>query len=189
MKNQIRAIGIDDSPFKRYNKRTHIIGTIMRYANYIEGISIENIKVDGNDSTEKILKILKGKFNKQIKIIFLSGITFAGFNIVDIESIYDEMKIPVITVTRKNPNFEKIYSALKKYFDDYEKRYELMTKYKIYRMDFENYKIYSQFVGIDLKDAKNIIKKFTIRGNIPEPIRISHMVGSAIKFGCSKGKA
>ncbi|MGC8565307.1 MAG: DUF99 family protein [Thermoplasmata archaeon] len=188
MKEQIRAIGIDDAPFKRFNSRTYIIGTLMRSSNYVEGISIKSIRIDGLDSTEKILSMLRGKFSKQIRIIFLSGITFAGFNIVDVDKLFKKTNIPIITITRKMPDFEKIESALKKYFDDYENRYDLITKYEIKELDFKNYRLYSQFVGIEENEAKLIVEKFTVRGNIPEPIRISHLIGSAMKFGFSKGK-
>lgn len=188
MKEQVRALGIDDAPFKRFNKRTYIIGTLMRSKEYIEGISIKSVKIDGLDSTEKILSMVKGKFSRQIRIIFLSGITFAGFNIVDVQNIFKKTNIPVITVTRKMPDFEKIKYALEKYFDDYEFRYGLIRKYDIEEIDLSVYKIYSQLVGIEKNDAKRIIEKFTVRGNIPEPIRISHLIGSAMKFGFSKGK-
>ena len=132
--------------------------------------------------------MINGKFSKQIRVIFLNGITFGGFNIVNVENLFKKTGIPVITITRKNPDFQKIENALKKYFDDHEYRFSLMTRYDMNRIDFVNYTVYSQIVGIGFEEAKNIIERFTLRGNIPEPIRISHMIGSALKFGFSKGK-
>jgi endonuclease V-like protein UPF0215 family len=49
--------------------------------------------------------------------------------------------------------------------------------------------IYIKCVGIDIEDAKEIIKLSTIRGVVPEPIRVAHLIGSGITRGESYGKA
>ncbi|MEM4221154.1 MAG: DUF99 family protein, partial [Thermoplasmata archaeon] len=104
MKLKVRALGIDDSPFSRENNKSYLIGSVVREKNYLEGLIIEKITVDGIDSTDVILKMISGKFSEQIKIIFMNGITFAGFNVANIEKIYLETKIPIITVVRKMPS-------------------------------------------------------------------------------------
>ena len=42
---------------------------------------------------------------------------------------------------------------------------------------------------MDLEEAKEIIKLSTIRGVIPEPIRMAHLIASGITRGESYGKA
>jgi len=42
---------------------------------------------------------------------------------------------------------------------------------------------------ISIKEAKEIIKLSTIRGVIPEPIRVAHLIASGITRGESYGKA
>lgn len=185
MKEKIRALGIDDSPFSRSSKFSHLIGSVVRERNYLEGLVIKRIEVDGLDSTDRIIEMLSGKFSDQIRVVFTNGITFGGFNVADIERVYKETGIPIITVVRKMPSGERIERALKKHFQDWERRLELMRKFEIIKLK----NVYVQLVGIETGDALRILEQFTVRGNIPEPIRISHMIGSALYFGYSKRKA
>jgi len=44
-------------------------------------------------------------------------------------------------------------------------------------------------LGISLAEAKEIITLATIRGVIPEPLRVAHIIASGISRGESYGKA
>lgn len=184
MKEKIRALGVDDSPFSRNAEKSYLVGSVVRERNYLEGIMIRKITVDGMDSTDAILEMLEGKFRDQVKVVFTNGITFAGFNVADIERIYTETGIPVITVVRKKPSMEDIEEALRKHFYDWENRLKLMRKFRIIEING----VYVQGAGIDEDSMGKIMQQFTVRGKIPEPVRISHMVGSALVFGYSKRK-
>lgn len=190
MKNQIRILGIDDSPFSFSDKYSIIIGVIMRGGSYIEGVLSRKIEVDGDDGTFKCIDMVKkSKHNKQLKSILLNGINFCGFNVINIEKIYLETDIPVITVTRDKPNFEKIKNALIKNFSDWKNKFEIIEKGSLYKVDTNFNPIYIKCVGINFEEAKEIIKISTIRGVIPEPIRVAHIIASGIIRGESYGKA
>ncbi|MFN3527828.1 MAG: DUF99 family protein [Candidatus Altarchaeaceae archaeon] len=197
IKKEIRIVGIDDGPlniFRDKHKKSIIIGTIFRGGRLLEGVIKDEVEVDGMDSTEKIINIIKRSSHKDIRVIMLDGITFAGFNIVDIKKLYRETNLGVIAVTRKFPNFEKIKNALKN-FDDGEKRWKLIMKSgKIHKVEVKNDagkqgQVYFQKAGLYLKDAKEIIKISTTRGLIPEPLRIAHIIASGIVNGESHGDA
>ena len=190
MKNQIRLLGIDDSPFSFSDKYSIIVGVVMRGGSYIEGVLSRKIEVDGDDSTINCINMVKKtKYKKQLKSILLNGINFCGFNVIDIEKIFSETGIPVITVTRDKPNFKQIKNALMKNFTDWKSKLELIEKgsLNVVKTDFNP--IYVKFCGIDFEEAKEIIKISTIRGVIPEPIRIAHLIASGITRGESYGKA
>ncbi len=187
MKKFVRILGVDDSPFSRKDRETYLIGTVFR-ATYPEGIIIKKITVDGMDSTEVIIKMLEGKFSQQVRVIFLHGLTFAGFNVPDIRKIYDETKIPVVTFSRKEPDFIAIENALKKHFNDWEIRLDLLKNIPSGIIKKGRSKIFVQFIGISYRDVLNLFQNTTIRGNMPEPLRLAHMIGSAIHFGYSKRK-
>lgn len=189
IKKYIRALGIDDLPFRFRSEKSGLVGTIMRAQAYIEGVVIRAIDVDGNDVTLRLIELLESsKFLDQIRVIFTNGITFGGFNVLDIEKVYKKYSIPVITISRKMPDFEKIESALKTHFLNWQEKLELMQKFKIYRITNNNSKIFIQYCGINHWDAEKIIKLFTVRGAVPEPVRISHVIASAIYFGESRSK-
>jgi endonuclease V-like protein UPF0215 family len=52
-----------------------------------------------------------------------------------------------------------------------------------------NEKIYIQFSGIDFHDAKKIVELTTTNAEIPEPLRIAHIIASGIIKGESYGRA
>jgi len=50
-------------------------------------------------------------------------------------------------------------------------------------------KIFFQCSGISVEEAQELIQLTSINGIVPEPIRISHLIGSGLFFGESKGRA
>jgi len=190
MKKQIRLIGVDDSPFNFSDKYAIVIGAVMRGGEYIECVLQRHIQIDGNDSTFACIDMIeKTRYKKQLRAMLLDGIALGGFNIVNIEEIYNETNLPVITITRDKPDFGKIKIALKKNFLDWNERFKLMKKGKLYEVKTKHNPIYVKCVGIDISEAKEIIKLSTIRGVIPEPIRVAHLIASGIVRGESYGKA
>jgi len=190
MKQQIRLLGIDDSPFSFSDKYTTIIGVVMRGGEYLEGVLSRQISIDGDDATLICIDMIKNtKHRNQLKALLLDGITFGGFNVVDIQEVHTSTNLPVITVTRDKPDFYKIEKALKNNFADWKRRLDLMKKGRLRVVKTSYNPIYIKYVGIDFEDAKEIIKLSTIRGVIPEPIRIAHLIASGITRGESYGKA
>ena len=123
MKKQIRLIGIDDSPFRFTDKYGMVIGAIMRGGSYLEGILRRNIAIDGTDATSVCKDMILNSRNiKQLKAVLLDGISLGGFNVIDINELFNETNLPVLTITRDKPDFEKIKLALKKKFKDWDKR-------------------------------------------------------------------
>jgi len=189
MKRYIRALGVDDSYFVPHEPgSTSLIGVLMRAPNYFEGMLIRKIQVDGLDSTEAILDMLSSKYGRQVRVLFTQGITFGGFNIVDIRRIWEETNVPIIVVSRKEPDMGKIENALKKHFEDWERRIGLIKEYPITKIKNGEFELFVQFVGIDKDEVQNTVQQFTVRGAIPEPLRVAHLIASALYFGESKGK-
>jgi len=190
MKKQIRLLGIDDSPFTFKDKYGIVIGVVMRGGDYIECILKNQVSIDGNDATFVCKQmIINSRYNKQLKAVLIDGVALGGFNIVDIKEIYDSTSIPVITITRDKPDFEKIKSALQKNFKDWEKRFNLIMTGELHEIRTKHNPIYIKYIGLAIEEAKEIIKLSTIRGVIPEPIRIAHLIASGITRGESYGKA
>ncbi len=190
MKDEIRLIGIDDSPFNFSEKYSDIIGVVMRGGGYIECVLKSAVEIDGDDATKACINLINETRHKiQLKAILLDGISLGGFNVVDIEELYNSTNIPVITVTRDNPDFEKIESALKNNFKDWRERLFLIKKGTLHEIKTPHNPIFIKYVGITLDEAKEIIKISTIRGVIPEPIRVAHLIASGITRGESYGKA
>ena len=190
MKKQIRLLGIDDSPFTFSDKYATVIGAVMRGGEYLECVLSTHILIDGNEATEILIEMIQNtKHNQQLKAILLDGIALGGFNIVDIEKLYESTQLPIITITRDKPDFEKIKVALKKNFEDWNERFDLMKKGELYKVKTPHNPIYVKSEGISIEETKEIIKLSTIRGVVPEPIRVAHLIASGIVKGESYGKA
>ncbi|MEM0351310.1 MAG: DUF99 family protein [Archaeoglobaceae archaeon] len=175
-----RIAGIDDS-FK--DDFCCLVCCVMSGRD-VEGFMYEEISVDGLDSTEKIVRMLrKSKFYRQLKVVFLNGITFGGFNLVDIEELNEKTGIPVVVVMNRMPNMSEFENALKN-FDDYERRLEIVRKAGEIK---EAGNLYIQLRGLSYDEALSLIKMNTFKGKTPETLRLAHLVASAIVHGESKG--
>jgi endonuclease V-like protein UPF0215 family len=190
MKKQIRLLGIDDSPFNFNENYVTVIGVIMRGGEYLECVLRSQVSVDGSDATNMCKEIIENtRHRKQLRAMMLDGIALGGFNIVDIKKVYLDTNLPIITITRDKPDFEKIGIALKKKFEDWKDKLYLIKRGELHKVDTPYNPIFVKCVGLDIKEAKAIIKLSTIRGVIPEPLRIAHLIASGIIRGESYGKA
>ncbi len=190
MKPQIRVLGIDDSPFSFSDEKTNVIGVVMRIPNYIEGIMKTEVEVDGNDATDKLIEMItKSRYKEQLKALMLDGIALGGFNVIDIENLNKELQLPIITITRDYPNMIKIKKALEKNLNDWERRFELISKRSLIEIKTKHKPIFIEVIGIDEQEAKELIGKSTVRGVLPEPIRVAHIIAAGIVTGESYGKA
>jgi endonuclease V-like protein UPF0215 family len=190
MKKQIRLLGIDDSPFNFSDKYGIVIGVVMRGGQYLEGVLKRQISIDGDDATFVCKDIIKkSRHRKQLRAMLLDGVALGGFNVVDIDDIFNETGLSVITVTRDKPDFSGIKKALKDNFSDWKTRFNIMKSGNIHKVETKHNPIFIKCVGIDIEEAKEIIKLSTIRGVIPEPIRMAHLIASGLTRGESYGKA
>jgi len=103
IKSEIRVLGVDDGVFIPHNKGyADVVGVVFRGGYWLDGVMRTEVEVDGLDATEKIASmVMTSPHYQQLRIIMLNGITFAGFNIVDIKELYSKTELPVIAITRR----------------------------------------------------------------------------------------
>ena len=185
-KKEIRVIGIDDSPFNKFNdKKVLVVGVVMRGGYWIDGILSTKVTVDGNDATKKLIEMTnKCKFKPQLQCIFLNGIAVAGFNVIDVKELNKKTNLPVIIIIRRMPDIENIKKTLIKIKK--QQKIKLIEKAgNVFQID----EIFVQLTGIDLEEAKKILKIVCTRSWIPEPLRLAHLIASGIVLGESRGRA
>lgn len=184
VKPEIRILGIDDGVFTPHTKgMVDVIGVVFRGGYWLDGVMKTQIEIDGMDATEKIASmILESPHYDQLRIVMLNGVTMAGFNVVDIERLYQKVKLPVIAVTRDKPNFDDIKKALRN-LPRGEERWKAIEKAgKIIEVRTRSREdpIYAHIVGISEKDAIRILKSTSTRSNIPEALRVAHIIASGL---------
>lgn len=186
LKKQLRVIGFDDAPFsKQSDSYVNVSGVVCSNTRF-EGMVWGEVERDGNDATERLIDLVtKNKFHTQLHAVLIDGIAFGGFNIIDLPKLSEKSSLPCITVMRKLPNLIAVDNALRN-FSDYESRIKLIKKAgEIYNHS----PFYFQCAGIDAQSAGLILERVTDNGNVPEALRIAHLIGSAIKTGVSSNRA
>ncbi|MEM3760996.1 MAG: DUF99 family protein, partial [Candidatus Bathyarchaeia archaeon] len=147
------------------------------------GVMHTNVKIDGLDATKKTTSmIINSPHYKQLRVVMLNGITFAGFNVIDIKELNAKTKLPVIAVTREKPNFAEIREALKNLPKNKERWKAIKNAGRVFEVSTRNEseKVYMQISGILEEDAKKILQLTSTRSNIPEALRVAHLIASGI---------
>ena len=190
IKKEIRIVAWDDGPFEFGTKGNDIIvGVIFRGGQFLDGMLKTEVEIDGIDATDKIIESIQKTKHKDLRIIMLDGITFAGFNIVNIKEIYEKTKLSVIVVNRKKPDLEKFVESLKK-MSDVEKRIECVKNAgPFYWVNIKNKRVCFQCYGITKEDAAKVIKETSTMSLIPEPLRVAHLIATGFVLGESVGGA
>lgn len=190
VKSEIRVLGIDDGAFIAHKKGVvDIIGVVYRGGYWFDGVMRTKIEVDGMDATEKMDTMIIGSPHyNQLRVIILDGVTFAGFNVVDIKKLSNTIVLPVIAIVREKPDFKEIKIALK-HLPMYEKRWKMIENagkmIKVHTGKTEGV-VYMQIAGISEIDAKKIVRNTSTRSNIPEALRVAHIIASGLTKGNEK---
>jgi len=182
VKPEIRVLGIDDGVFTPHSKElVDVVGVVFRGGYWLDGFMHTRVQVDGMDATEKLAKMVtRSPHYPQLRVVMLNGVTLAGFNIVDIKELHEKVRLPIIAVTRDKPHFEDIKKALQHLLET-EKRWKAIEKAgKMIRVRTREGEepIYAHVVGVSEETAKRILKSTSTRSNIPEALRVAHIIAS-----------
>jgi endonuclease V-like protein UPF0215 family len=184
VKPEIRILGVDDGGFvPRSQDQVLVVGVVFRGGNWIDGVMHTEIVVDGFDATQKISgMITRSPHYEQLRVLMLYGITFAGFNVVDIKELNEITELPVIAVTRKKPDLARIHEALRNLPESEERWKAVLNAGDLYAVSTRNEreKIFVHVAGISLDDAERIVRLTSTRSSIPEALRVAHLVASGI---------
>jgi len=184
IKPEIRVLGVDDGAFTPHVKgQVPVIGVVFRGGYWLDGVIHTKIAVDGFDATDRIASMITSSSHyKQLRVIMLNGITFAGFNVVDIKALNLATKLPVITVTREKPDFADIHKALQKLSNSKERWAAILSAGEPVEVSTRNEKarVYVQTAGVSEEDAQKILRLTSTRSNIPEALRVAHLIASGM---------
>ena len=186
IKPEIRILGIDDGKFVPHSRtQVLVVGVVFRAGFWLEGVMSTSVAVDGFDVTAKIISMITGSPHyKQLRVIMVNGITFGGFNVLDIKALHEQTGLPVLAVTSKKPNLAKVHSALRN-LSDSEKRWNLVLNAgEIFSVATRGGKqrVYIEVAGLAKDTAVEILRLTATVSKIPEPLRVAHLVASGISL-------
>ncbi len=188
MKDNPITIGFDGARFKFNGKQrtTPLIGVVCQGTRLVKVVQ-KDIEVDGDDSTEAIIELV-GKCENDVQFILTHTITFAGFNIADIEEIFNTTKIPVIAFTERMINLDSVKEALIKTFPStFEKKIKKIIKSgELFETRVKTHggksKVYFHTIGCTPEKVKILMEKVCIDSKLPEAVRLAHLIGASFEI-------
>jgi endonuclease V-like protein UPF0215 family len=180
------VLGVDDAPFQKGRGRpVRVVGVLMEGNDLVEGVALTEFRVDGEDATGFLAHWIKGlRWRPGIQAVVLGGITLAGLGIVDLPALAASLGLPVLAVTRRDPGASRIGEALA--------AAGLTDRLPIARRSPPAVHVrpglYVAVAGISPDEARAVVKATLRKSRMPEPLRLAHLIGSALERGESRGR-
>ena len=180
-KRHVRVVAVDDGRFRRTQRFAPLAAVVVSLPGYVEAVRVDRVEVDGVDATERIEALIEATGHTQdIRAVVLDGVVVGGFNVVDLDRLHRRVGWPIITVTRRAPDRDRIRAALAKWFPkDHRLRRRRIEAHALFRVPTAGEPIFASVVGATRRDATALIHRMTVRGYWPEPLRLAHLVASA----------
>lgn len=187
-KPEARLVGFDDGPFTFEEDTTPLVGVMTRGGGYVEAVMAGQVTVDGTDATDTVIDLIgdAGLLETAQAVVFNGG-AVGGFNVLDLATLHDALGVPVAAVIRDPPDHDAVEAALAGHFDDADDRLAKLTAQPLEPVDLGEGRVQVRRVGGSLEDLAGLLQANTIRGRRPEPLRIAHLVATAIAEGRSRG--
>ncbi len=177
----MRVVAVDDGRFRRTDRRAPVCAVVVSLPDEIEAVRVDSVEVDGTDATERIAQLIDATGHaRDLRAVLLDGAVVGGFNVVDLDRLHRVTKLPVICVTRREPDRERIRRALAKWFpQDARVRWRMLTAHRLFSVPTGATPIRASVVGATRRDALALLARSTRRGYWPEPLRWAHLIASA----------
>jgi endonuclease V-like protein UPF0215 family len=180
------VVGFDDSPFDlEHRGDVRVVGAVCARTR-LDGVLSTTVRRDGSNATDRLIEVVgTSRFQAHIRAILLQGIALAGFNVVDLERLGEALGIPVLVVVRKQPRLQMVKDALLERTAGGVEKWRLIEKHgPLERCGA----LWIQRVGLTLREAAELLAATTSHGNIPEPLRLAHIIAGGVERGASRGR-
>jgi endonuclease V-like protein UPF0215 family len=182
----IRAIGFDDAPFRRGARGPVGVAGVICAGTRFEGLVWGAVRQDGWNATRVLIGLLAGgKFLPQLHLVLLDGIALGGFNVVDLPGLATALRRPCVAVMRRAPDLAAVAAAAGR-LPRAERRLALLRRAgPVHRLGG----FWFQVQGASPEATAAALGRITDRGAVPEPLRLAHLVGAAVRTGESGRRA
>lgn len=179
----------------------------------VDGIVSGKIRRDGANATRVMIELVrKSQFGAHLQAVLFQGIAVGGFNVVDIHGLSKALKVPVLVVTRRAPDMPAVKRALfhsspaaRPRVPGAARKWKLIESAGAMEVLGESRRaqrrgvvtgihtaqprLWVQRAGLSLDEARTLVASTTLHGNIPEPVRLAHLIAGGITTGKSRGRA
>lgn len=181
------VVAFDDAPFERGHRGDVLVVGAVFAGTRLDGVLSGKLRRDGSNATRVIEGIVRrSRFFPQIHAVLLQGITFAGFNVVDLPGLHAALGVPVIVVMRHRPDFDAIRSALLDHVRGGARKWRLVEAAGPVEAVGA---LFVQRAGIAAEEAAALLRGLQQHSMVPEPLRVAHLVAGGVIRGESRGRA
>jgi endonuclease V-like protein UPF0215 family len=181
------VVGFDDAPFDRSHRGDVLVVGAVFAGERLDGVISTRVRRDGANAAQRLIDCLTGsKYFDQLQAILLQGIAFAGFNVVDLQRLHQATGLPVLVVARYLPDFQAIHEALLQKVPGGARKWRLVEAAGPMEPVAG---LYVQRCGITPEDTAMLLAGLQQNGQLPEPLRVAHMIAGGVTTGESRHRA
>ena len=182
------VLGIDDGPFEKHaSDAVPIVGVMMEGADLVEAVARTDFPVDGDGVTAFLGDWVEGlRCRPALQGVLFGGITIAGLAVLDVEALAKRLGVPVVVVNRRDPANHRLAHALES--AGLAERLAIVERTPA-AFPLEGGRLYVAAAGCDRAAATALVTATRRKSDLPEPVRIAHLVARAILTGESRGRA
>lgn len=181
------VIAFDDAPFPRDHRGDVAIVGVVFAGERLAGVLSGKVRRDGANSAREIVRLVSNsRFAPQIQLVMLQGVAMAGFNVVDAFEVQRRLGVPVLVVSRHEPDRDAVRSALLGHVPGGARKWRIVERLGPMEPVAS---VWVQRVGISLDEARAVISRFALHATLPEPLRVAHIVAGGLSTGESRGRA
>jgi endonuclease V-like protein UPF0215 family len=173
-------MGVEDGSFQKNVTKKALLVAVLVTGAKIEHAKIFKVTVDGLDATERLCANIRDLI---FDALLLSGISFAGFNIIDPVKIFEAFRKPIVIVSRTEPNNKTVKKALQAHFEDWETRWAIIKKLRPVHKTFTllgKQPLYLETVKADAEWASQLVRALAFLGRMPEPLRVARLIARGL---------
>jgi endonuclease V-like protein UPF0215 family len=172
------TVGFDDGPVPPgYRGDVDVIGAVFSGLR-LDGVLRTRARRDGVNATERIAAAIEGsRFREQLQLILLQGIAVAGFNVVDIQGLHQQLGTPVLVVSRREPDLAAVRRALLGPVPGGRRKWRLIERAGPPRQ-VEG--LWLQSAGCSWEAARLAVRRLAVHSRVPEPLRTAHLIAGGI---------
>ncbi len=173
-----QVIGFDDGPFQPDHRGdVDLIGAVFSGLR-LDGVLRTRVRRDGINATARMVEAIEtSRFQPQLQLVMLQGIAVAGFNVVDIQALNRRLGIPVLVVSRREPDLGATRAALLGSVRGGKRKWRTVERAGPPR---KVGKLWLQCAGCSCGMATLVVKRLAVHGLMPEPLRTAHLIAGGI---------
>jgi endonuclease V-like protein UPF0215 family len=181
------VIGVDDAPFERQHRGDVLVVATAYSGTQLEGVMTTRVRRDGRNATDRLAALVQGShFASHTQAVLLQGIALAGFNVVDIHGLSERLGMAVLVVVRRRPRLDAVRAALQGRVPGGRRKWALVERAGPVEACGP---VFVQRAGLSPSQAEQLLARFTVQGNLPEPLRVAHLIAGGVVLGHSRGRA